>query len=159
MHSIAPPSHAVRRSAAPGMAAAVAVAAAGLLALAGGASRAQDGAIRLDVAMGHHALAWQGEPNAAYTVRLSNPNAIDDRNPDGEKAFVTDYADDSGAVQALLHFRTNHSYYRIVEPGDRLEVAIVDGPTRRAWLPYRSRSGPMWKTISSSAKPFRGAES
>jgi len=116
------------RLAAPGVATALLAAAAAFLGLAGEASRAQGGAIRLDVSMGHHTLAWQGEPGAAYTVRLSNPRAIDDRNPDGEKVFVTARADATGAVRVLLHNRGNYQTYASVEPGDRLELAAESGP-------------------------------
>lgn len=123
------PSLVTRRHTMASGAAAAIVAAAGLLAAPGVGSLAQGEAIRLSVAMGHHRLTWQGAPNAPYTVRLSNPAAIDARNPEGEKAFVDTTADASGVATVLLHFRTNDLYYRPVEPGDRLEVALLDGPT------------------------------
>jgi len=118
-----------RVAGAPAVAAVVVLAAAGYLALVGGASSAQVAAPRLDVTMGHHVLRWQARPGDVFTVRLTNPNAVTAREPAGEKAFVRAWADGSGAVEVKLHYRTNDFAYKAIEPGDRLELAVHDGPT------------------------------
>jgi len=82
----------------------------------------------LHMSMGHHVVEWAAEPGDVFTVRVTNSSAVTSRLPDGEKAFVDAYADADGRVRVTLRFRTNDFAYAYVEPGDRFEVSVREGP-------------------------------